>query len=242
MPRTAAALLIGNEILTGKVQESNLSSLAKELFRLGVEMRRVVICQDDVATIAADVQQLARDHDFLVTSGGVGPTHDDVTIKAVARAFGVEVVRSEELECRIRELVGDRVNEGHLRMADVPDGAMMVEANEFDWPTVRMENVFVLPGVPGIFRAKLPMLRDSIGASRPFLSHAVFTTLRETDMAGLLGELEEVHAEVDIGSYPVLNEKYRVRVTFDSKDQGAIDRAVEDLLARIPADKVLQQP
>ena len=197
----------------GKIQETNLVVLAKELFRLGVEMRRVVICQDKIDTIAADLRALSEAHDYVISSGGVGPTHDDVTIKAVAQAFDTQVVRSDELECRIRELVGDRLNDGHLRMADVPHGADLVEAGEFDWPTIRMRNVYVLPGLPGIFRAKIPMLRTNIGATRPFLSKAVFTTLRETDIADLLSTIEDAHPNVDVGSYPVLNEKYRVRVT-----------------------------
>lgn len=240
MTRTAAALLIGNEILTGKVQESNLEVLAKELFRLGIEMQRVVICQDKIDTIATEVSRLSADHTVLFTSGGVGPTHDDVTIKAVAQAFDVPVVRSEHLECRIRELVGDRVNEGHLRMADIPDTAEMVEGGEFDWPTILMRNVYVLPGLPGIFRAKLPILREHLGATRPFLSRVVYTTLRETDIAGLLSEIEQAFEQVDIGSYPVLDQKYRVRVTFDGKDAEKIDEAVERFVNAVPTERIYQ--
>jgi len=238
MTRTAAALLIGNEILTGKVQECNLEHLAKELFRLGVELRRVVICQDDVDIIAHDLATLRDNHDFVVTSGGVGPTHDDVTIKAVAQAFDTQVIRSESLEGRIRELVGDRLNDGHLRMADIPRGAAMVDGGEFDWPTIRMANVYVLPGLPDIFRAKLPVLRQEIGATRPFLSRAVFTTMRETDIAETLAAIEQAHPKVDVGSYPVLNEKYRVRITLDGKDQEAIDQALRDLLGKIPEGSI----
>lgn len=240
MTRTAAALLIGNEILTGKVQESNLEVLAKELFRLGIEMQRVVICQDKVDVIADEVTHLSARHTYVFTSGGVGPTHDDVTIKAVAKAFEVPVVRSAHLECRIRELVAERLNEGHLRMAEVPDGAEMVEGGEFDWPTILMRNVYVLPGLPGIFRAKLPILREHLGASRPFLSRVVYTTLRETDIAVLLSEIEQAFETVDVGSYPVLDQKYRVRITFDGKDASAIDEAVDRFVTAVPADRIYQ--
>lgn len=238
MTRTAATLLIGNEILTGKVEECNLRPLAKLFFRLGVELQRVVTCQDKVEVIASDLTTLSAGHDYVVTSGGVGPTHDDVTIEGVAHAFDTRVVRSEELEGRIRRLVGDRLNNSHLRMADIPEGARVVEGDENDWPIVQMANVYILPGLPGIFRAKLPALQQAIGATRPFISHAVYTTLHETDIATTLRTLEEAHVTVDIGSYPVLAQKYRVRITFDSKHQEAIDQAVADLLKAVPKEAI----
>ena len=240
MQRTAAALVIGNEILTGKVQDTNVALLAKELFLLGVELKRVVICQDTVEVIAADLDELRTEHDFVVTSGGIGPTHDDVTIAAVARSFGKDIVRSPELEAKIRELVGERCNEGHLRMANVPEGATLLQTPDVPWPTVLVDNVFVLPGLPKVFQLKIPLLREHIGADSPFLSHAIYTTCRETDITDLLDRLDAEHGDVNIGSYPVHNESYRVRLTFDSKDQQAIDRAVRDVLAGLPEDCVVE--
>jgi molybdenum cofactor synthesis domain-containing protein len=175
MTTTAAGLLIGNELLTGKVQETNLALLARELFVLGVELSRVVVCRDDIDTIASDLRLLSDAHDYVITSGGVGPTHDDVTMKAVARCFGVAIHRSPELAERIRELVGDRCSESHLRMADVPVGSILLQSSEVPWPTVRVANVFVFPGLPKIFRMKLPLLREHIEASAPFHSQAVYT-------------------------------------------------------------------
>ncbi|MEM1247226.1 MAG: competence/damage-inducible protein A [Acidobacteriota bacterium] len=242
MPRTAAALIIGNEILTGKIQESNVSVLAKELFTLGIELSRVVVCQDDIATIADDLDFLRSRHDYVITSGGVGPTHDDVTLKAVARAFETEIVRSPELEARIRELVTEEVTEGHLRMADVPDGARLVNTDQVRWPTVVMDNVFILPGVPKIFAMKLPVLRAHLEASDPFRSRAVYTLCRETDLASLLDRLAAEHRGVDIGSYPVFGDyAYSVRLTFDSKDQVAIDQAVDALLAELPSEMIVPE-
>lgn len=237
---TAAALLIGNEILTGKVQETNLALLARELFRLGVEMRRVVVCQDDVAIIAEDLKRLAADHDYVITSGGIGPTHDDVTMKAVAQCFGVPVVRSEKLAARIRDLVGDRLNEGHLRMANVPEGSSLIETDGVPWPSVLLHNVFVFPGLPRVFEMKLPLLEQHIERSPPFRSQAVYTLCRETDIATTLDQLVLDHPEVSIGSYPVTDQRYTVRVTFDGKDSAAIDRAVEALHQALPADKIVE--
>jgi molybdopterin-biosynthesis enzyme MoeA-like protein len=236
---TAAALVIGNEILTGKVQETNVVLLARELFSLGVELQRVVVCRYDVAVIAVEVDHLRRSHDWVITSGGVGPTHDDVTLAGVARAFGRELVRSPELESLIREIVGDRIEQSHLRMAVVPEGADLVTGGGPSWPVVLMDNVFVMPGLPKVFRLKLPALCERIGACTPFLTRAVYTLCRETELAPLLDRLVVEHRAVAIGSYPVTDEDYRVRLTFDGKDGAAIDRAVAALLAALPTDKVV---
>jgi molybdenum cofactor synthesis domain-containing protein len=237
-----AALVIGNEILSGKVRESNVELLAQELFAIGAELCRVVVCQDDIETIAADLRELSRRYDYVITSGGVGPTHDDVTIKAVARTFDRPVVRSPELERQIRGFVGTRIKETHLRMADVPEGAILLSTPEVPWPTILMSNVFVLPGLPNIFQLKMPLLREHIKSDGPFRSRAVYTTCRETDLAEQLDEVDAAHPEVRIGSYPVVGATYRVRLTFDGKDLAAIDRAVEDLLARLPCESIVTDP
>src|SRR5690606_18667646 len=146
MARTAAALIIGNEILTGKVREANVQRLAHELFRLGIAFRRVIVCPDDVDTIARDLRELREAHDLVFTSGGVGPTHDDLTLPAVARSFDRPLVRSPIIEGLIRGYWGERATEGHLRMADVPEGAELLSTGDVPWPVVCVENVFVLPG------------------------------------------------------------------------------------------------
>src|SRR5215468_4953649 len=126
--RTAAALVIGNELLSGKIAEGNLQVLARELRGLGVLLRRAVLILDDVEEIAREVRALGASHDVVFTSGGVGPTHDDLTIEGVARAFGVKVVVSPEIEEMIRRYYGNRVTEGHLLMARVPAGARLVSS------------------------------------------------------------------------------------------------------------------
>src|SRR3990172_10603426 len=136
MARTAAALIIGNEILTGKIQETNMRELATELFTLGISLERVVVCRDDVDTIAGDLDHLRRGHDLVFTTGGVGPTHDDVTHRAVAKSFGRRLARSPELEALIRGALGERCTEGHLLMADLPEGATLMSSKEVRWPTV----------------------------------------------------------------------------------------------------------
>lgn len=235
---TAAALVIGNEILTGKVQETNVALLARALFEMGVELQRVVVCRDAVDIIAADLEQLRHRHDWVITSGGVGPTHDDVTIEAVARCFERTIVRSPDLETKIRQLVGERLKPAHLRMADVPEGSELLVSDDVPWPTILVGNVFVMPGLPRIFEAKLPSLRARIGTGQPFLSRAIYTHCRESDIADVLRLIADTHRDVSIGSYPVIGEAYNVRLTFDGKDGAAIDRAVSALLAHLPPETI----
>jgi molybdenum cofactor synthesis domain-containing protein len=235
MPRTAAALVIGNEILTGKVQEANVAALATELFALGIALRRVIVCPDDPEQIAHDVNALRARFDVVVTSGGVGPTHDDVTVPAIARAFGRAVVRDATLVARLRAHFGERTTEGHLRMAELPEGAELVMTSPSGWPLLRVDNVWVLPGVPDIFRARLPLLRERLGADAPFHTRAVYTRADEGDLAALLERIEAEHPGVAVGSYPRLGDpEYSVKITFDGRELTAVRRALTACVAALP--------
>lgn len=236
----AAALVIGNELLTGKVQDENVAALARLLFELGISLERVVFCADEVDVIVADLDALRRGYDYVFTSGGVGPTHDDVTIAAVARAFGRPVVSSPEIEELLREHLGERLTEGHLRMARVPEGAVLLRGSRGRWPTLRMDNVFVLPGLPEIFRRKLAALGEHLVGGPPFISRAVHTSSDEGEIAPLLERLVRDHPSVAIGSYPRWGDgPVRVAVTFDGLDRGAVDRAVEALQRALPRDQIV---
>src|SRR6188768_2671040 len=145
---TAAALLIGNELLSGKIHEANLVELARTLRAAGVRLRKVVMVPDEMDVIVAELGALSESHDVVFTSGGVGPTHDDITIEAVAAAFGVRAVVDPGFETLLENVYGDRMTDGHRRMALVPEGAELVSHDDVRWPTVLMRNVWVLPGVP----------------------------------------------------------------------------------------------
>ncbi len=241
MARTAAALVIGNEILTGKIEEKNVAFLAKELFALGVQLRRVIVCPDEIDVIARDLDALRTAHDVVFTSGGIGPTHDDVTLEAVAKALGRRIVRSAEIEAMIRRHFGERTTEQHLRMADVPEGAALVRSGEMPWPTVEIDNVYVFPGVPEVFRLKLPVLRDRLRADAPFFSRAIYTTADEFDIAASLGEVARAHPTVAIGSYLRWNETdYKVKLTFDGSDEAEVDRAFERMRESIEPGKLVR--
>jgi molybdenum cofactor synthesis domain-containing protein len=235
-PRTAAALIIGNEILSGKTPESNLVALARTLRALGVLLRRAVVVADDIDVIAREVVDLSRSHDLVFTSGGVGPTHDDVTTEAVARAFGVGVVASPAMEALLREYYGEHCTEAHLRMALVPAGAELLTYGESRWPVVVMKNVWLLPGIPEVFRMKIPIIRDRLSGGRPFVSRAVYTRMDEGDLKPLLDRVVEGHPGVEVGSYPKwCDPDCLTMLTFDGRDEGAVSKAVDAFVALLPA-------
>src|SRR5499426_1363512 len=150
MPKTAGIILVGNEILSGKIEDANAAYLCRELRALGVDVCRITVIPDEVELIAEEVAAFSRAFDVVFTSGGVGPTHDDVTIEGVARALGVPVVRDPGLVARFTEVFQDRLNEARLKMADVPEGAELLAMDSLIVPVVKLANVFVFPGVPEI--------------------------------------------------------------------------------------------
>ena len=223
--KTAAIVVIGNEILTGKSEDQNASFLITELYDLGVALRRVVMIPDDVDDIARSVRECAERFDFVFTSGGVGPTHDDVTIEGVARAFGRPVVRHPELEAMLRGYFGEGADDARMRMADTPDGAQLIRDRAARWPVLAVENVYVLPGVPELFRSKFEAIRERFRAA-PFHVRAIYTREDEFDIAAQLDQVAASHPEVEIGSYPTFTrDDYRVKITIESKEEAAVERA-----------------
>jgi molybdenum cofactor synthesis domain-containing protein len=235
---TAAVLVVGNEILSGKVEEANVAVLARELRRLGVLLRRVVVVMDEVDAIADEVRELSASHDWVFTSGGVGPTHDDVTIEAVAKAFGVRVVSSPEMEGMLRAHYGERCTEGHLRMALVPEGAALEVSAEVTWPTIRLRNTWLLPGIPEVFRMKLPVVVARIrgaGAASAFVSRAVYLKMDEGVLKPMLDRVVADFADVSVGSYPKwMDPAYKTKVTFDGRDEARVLAARDAFVALLP--------
>jgi molybdenum cofactor synthesis domain-containing protein len=234
--RTAAALIIGNEILSGKIQDQNLSALAHTLRSLGIELARASFVKDTIDVVAGELVELSQVHDVVFTSGGVGPTHDDITIDALATAFDRPVVVDEAVATLIRKAYGDKCTEAHLRMARVPEGARLVSTGDVAWPTVVMHNVWVLPGVPEIFRMKLDVVRDHLRGPAEFASRALYVQIDESDLKPLLDQIVEAHPTVEVGSYPKwFDSSYKTKVTFDAIDQGELLRAFEHLVSLLPA-------
>lgn len=238
--KTAAMIVIGNEILSGKVADTNAVFLARELRSLGVSLERILVIPDDLDAIAAAIQEYQPKYEVVFTSGGVGPTHDDVTFAGVARGLGRPLVLHPEIESTIREYVGDRVNTAHLKMAEVPEGAEAVYQGDLKFPIVRVENVFILPGIPEIFRDKFLAMK-SMFAVDPYFLRVVYTSATETSIARFLDQTLAAFPQLQLGSYPKLGDpEYSVRVTLESKDQQYVDQALEHLVSQFPPGMIVR--
>jgi molybdenum cofactor synthesis domain-containing protein len=233
---TAAILIIGEEILSGKVEEENARYLVQELRALGVQVRRIEFLPDIEAEIATSVRTLSQRFDHLFTSGGVGPTHDDVTLPAVAAAFQVPLARHPDLETLIRQALGAQMHDRELRMADIPHGARLHYGDPPDptrWPVVTVNNVFILPGVPQIFRRKFDSLR-SLLRTRPIFTRALYSREGEGPIAAALDEVVAAFPDVTVGSYPRLDAPdHKVKITLDGRDLATVDRALARLRDRL---------
>ncbi len=238
---TAGMVVIGNEILSGKVTDTNTPFLAKQLRAAGVSLERVIIIPDEIETIAAAVGEYSRDYDIVFTSGGVGPTHDDLTIAGVAAAVGRPVVRHPQLERALRDFFGESVTEAKLRLADVVDGTELVEDGNLKFPTFLVDNIYVLPGIPEIFREKVGAIRNRF-ATDPFFLRVVYVREQETTIADWLDQTLEAFPDLLLGSYPKLNNpEYKVRLTLESKDSDYLENALGRLLELLPAEAVVRQ-
>lgn len=232
---TAAIIVIGDEVLSGKVEELNARFLVRELRSLGVAVRRIEVIPDVTPVIVSSVRAAAANFDHVFTSGGIGPTHDDLTVPAIAAAFDVPVVRNDELADLIRAV---SPLERNLRMADIPQGAVLLRgpgSAESCWPVVAVQNVYVLPGVPSILQRKFTMIRDRFRTS-PFFSRAVYSREGEGVIADMLDKAAADFPTVAIGSYPHIEATdHKVMITLDGRDRATVDRACDRIVAGLGA-------
>jgi molybdenum cofactor synthesis domain-containing protein len=240
MAKSAGIVLIGNEILSGKVTDLNAAYLCRELRQLGVDVRRITVIPDEIDLIARTVAEFSRGFDVVFTSGGVGPTHDDVTMEGIARAFDTRVIRHPSLVKLLDDFYRGDLNDARLRMAEVPDGAELISAATLRFPAVRAGNVYILPGVPEIFRQKFEALKERFRES-PFHLCCVFVSIGEGTLADHLNAVLDGHPDLMLGSYPEFsNAEYKVKVTLESKDRAYLDRAVDDFLGRLPEGSIVR--
>jgi len=234
---TAGIVIIGDEILTGKFADENAAFLIGELRALGVELRRIVVIPDVLDDIAATVTDVAARFDHVFTSGGVGPTHDDLTMAGIAQGFGTRVVREPVLEGRVRAYWGTKLATPNLRLADVPEGAELVYGKDDVWPVIAYRNVYILPGVPALFRRKFIDIRDRFRAV-PMTVARVYLDAEEGQIAGELDAVVAAFPPVRIGSYPRFSERdFKVLITLEghvaADVAGALAMMIERLGARV---------
>ncbi len=202
---TAAMLVIGDEILSGRTRDANMHFLAGQLTEIGVDLREVRVVSDDKAAIVSAVRALSESYDHVFTSGGIGPTHDDITADCIAEAFGAHIDVREDAQALLQshyDQQGLEFNAARKRMARIPDGASLIENPISAAPGFTMENVYVMAGVPSIFKAMVASVLPTLAGGAPLLSETVRIERGEGDIAGPLAELAAAYPSVGIGSYP----------------------------------------
>ena len=242
MPRDllAAIIVIGNEILSGKVVDTNAPFLTRELRAIGVTLKRILTIPDEIDEIAAAVKEFRPRYDVVFTSGGVGPTHDDVTMEGIAKGLGRHLVRHPAIESRLREFYKEHVNDARLKMSEVPEGAELLVDGRLGFPTVKCENFYILPGIPELFEQKFEALRERFTAT-PYTLRVVYTREGEGSIAEHLNATLAAFPELLLGSYPKLSHpEYTVKLTLESKDPEYVDRALAHLLRLLPAEAIVR--
>jgi molybdenum cofactor synthesis domain-containing protein len=235
---SAGVLVIGNEILSGKVVDVNSPYLCRELRALGVDVRRVLTIPDEIDLIAQEVRAMSGAFDWVFTSGGIGPTHDDLTMEGVSRAFGIPLEVNDSIASRIERALGGRLNESQLKMAMIPRGAHLVDSGDLWFPVVIVRNVHVLPGIPDLLQRKFHSIRERFRGV-PFVLRRVFVTQRESEIAAVLNALLVEYPELLLGSYPRVGEgAFHVLLTLESRDPDYVSRALDALVRRLPAEAI----
>jgi molybdenum cofactor synthesis domain-containing protein len=200
---TACLVIIGNEILSGRTQDANLAYIAQGLNDVGVVLREVRVIPDIAETIIATVNEVRAKFDYVFTTGGIGPTHDDITSESVARAFGVPwTMHPEAYRMMVDHYLPGEFNEARQRMAHTPEGATLIQNPVSRAPGFQMGNVFVMAGIPRVMQAMFDGVKDRLKGGAPILSRAVGCGLPEGTIAKALGEIQSRYPDLDIGSYP----------------------------------------
>ena len=237
-PVTACLIVIGNEVLSGRTQDANLQYLAKALNDIGVRLMEARVIPDVEATIVATVNECRAKFDHVITTGGIGPTHDDITSASIAKAFGVRHVRNPQAEARLRRHHArpEDLNAQRLRMAEMPEGAELIDNPVSVAPGFRIGNVIVLAGVPRIMQAMFEGFRHRLRGGAPMLSRTVVAQVPEGKMAAGLGAAQAAHPGVEIGSYPFFRDgKLGASLVVRGTDVAGVAAATEAVKAAVRA-------
>ena len=237
---TAAMLVIGDEILSGRTRDANMYHLAGKLTEAGIDLKEVRVVSDDATAIEAAVKGLSETYDHLFTSGGIGPTHDDITADCVAAAMGANIGVRDDARAILQahyDRQGMEINEARLRMARIPDGATLIDNPVSHAPGFTLKNVHVMAGVPTIFEAMVAGLLPGLTGGDPVLSATVRVDRGEGDIAGPLGQLAADNPDLGFGSYPFQKDgRYGANLVIRGTDQVQIDAAAAHLKDIFGAD------
>ncbi len=227
-------------MLSGKVDECNAFYMARGLREKGIVVRRVCIIPDEVPVIAEEIKKFSDNYDVVFTSGGLGPTHDDVTIEGIAKGFGTEVVIEDSLYKFLFDRYGDKLTPERLKMAEIPKGAVVITHQSIRFPLIQFKNIYILPGLPDFLRDKFDLISTFFNEP-PIELKKVYFNEYESELAPFINEVVSKHPDVKIGSYPVVNEnQYRVYLTFESLKASAVSSAVEMCTSGPYSDKIVK--
>lgn len=232
---TACLIIIGNEILSGRTQDKNLAFLAQGLNSVGISLREVRVIPDIESTIIDTVNSCRKQFSYVFTTGGIGPTHDDITTECIAKAFDVRLHRHPEAERLLRHhYTPEQINESRLKMADVPQGAMLISNPVSAAPGFYLENVYVMAGVPRIMQAMFDSIKHTLVGGKPVLSLSITTNLPEGTLASDLTYISKTYPEVEIGSYPYFKQgTLSTTLVLRSTDELLIHDAADDVRCMI---------
>ena len=232
---TAAILVIGDEILSGRTKDKNIGYIAEYLTNIGIELREVRVVPDVMEEIVAALNALRERFTYVFTTGGIGPTHDDITADAVAAAFGVSIDHDPRAVAMLRERFSEAdLNEARLRMARIPAGADLIANSVSKAPGFRIGNVHVMAGVPSIMQAMLDAVAPTLKTGVKVLSDTVRAGLKEGDIGSALGEIAKAHSDVSIGSYPFWSETGPdTNIVVRSRDEAKLREAMASVKAMI---------
>lgn len=240
---TASALIIGDELLSGKVQEENTPFLIEQLRKRGIALTAIHILPDNISVLVESLQDAADKNDYVFTSGGVGPTHDDRTMEAVARTFDTPLVHHAKYEETLKEIYDEPLNDHVRQMARLPEGTQTISHSSLHVPAVRFRNIYILPGKPELFRLKFQAIQSDLTSDQQFYCRKIFITQHESEVAPLLDTLQQQHPSVDLGSYPTSldNKPYNNLVTIESVDETQVSAVEQQLLEELPSETVVRQ-
>ncbi|HEY0329915.1 MAG TPA: molybdopterin-binding protein [Rhodopseudomonas sp.] len=238
---TAGIVVIGDEILSGRTKDANIGFIAEYLTNIGIDLREVRVVADDEAAIIEALDALRQRYTYVFSTGGIGPTHDDITADAVAKAFGVGIDHHPEVVARFRERFSEaELNEARLRMARIPDGAELIQSATILAPGFKIGNVIVLAGVPSIMQAMMDIVAPKLKSGVRMLSESIRANAREGDIGGPLRALAKAHPDAMIGSYPFLDDdkKPNTYLVVRSRDPEKLREAVEGVRQMLTALQV----
>ena len=236
---TAAMLVIGDEILSGRTRDANMYYLAGELTAIGIDLKEVRMVSDDADAIVAAIKALSSGYDTVITSGGIGPTHDDITADCVAEAFDDKIDVRDDARALLQahyDSTGKVLNDARLRMARIPDRATLIDNPVSIAPGFTLENVHVMAGVPSVFKAMVASVLPTLSGGAPLLSETYRIDRGEGDIAGPLGALADKYRDLSIGSYPFQQDgKYGANIVLRGPEAARIETALAELKAAFPA-------